>query len=535
MCSVRTRDIHLLCSICSLFLIFAATSVLAQTAASRVQQGSGAASPLFTLSAKYYSGGLEAGFVTAADVNGDGIPDLLVTNSYYSNTVGVMLGNGYGAFLPAMTYDTGGGFPVAIVPIDVNGDGKLDLVVVNQAPCYTCSGDGSIAVLLGNGDGTFQTAKTYDSGGVGPAAGDLGPNPIAVVDLNRDGKLDVVVANCAPSGSSGCGDGEGNIGVLLGNGDGTFGPVATHRTGLSPGGTGLAVADLRGNGKLDAIVTSACIYSEDCPAGEVAVLLGNGNGTFKRSVIYPSAGWTATGIAVADLNFDGKLDLVVGGCGSSNCFGANGVVTVLLGNGDGTFGAPTAYDSGGRLADGLTLADVNGDGNLDIVVANTIDGSLGILEGVGDGTFLPPLTFGSSECLCYSVTLTDVNRDGKPDVVMSGLGNSDKGTIDVFINSATSTYRGTTTTLSSSLNPSVFGQSVTFTAQVTAGKTAVPNGEPVIFTDGKTTLASVPLSGGIAAYTTSSLSVKTHEIKATYTGDTWLQASAKTIKQVVEE
>jgi hypothetical protein len=193
------------------------------------------------------------------------------------------------------------------------------------------------------------------------------------------------------------------------------------------------------------------------------------------------------------------------------------------------------YDSGGRLADGIALADINGDGKLDILVANTIDGSLGVLPGQGDGTFLPPLTFGFNECLCYSVAITDVNSDGKPDILMSGLGPSDRGTVVVFINSVAGSYSGTMTTLSSSLNPSFYGQAVTFTAQVTSAQGAIPDGEPVTFSTGKTFLASVPLAGGNAVYTTSSLSANSHLIKATYTGDTWHNRSTRTATQVVKK
>jgi hypothetical protein len=456
-----------------------------------------------------------------------------VANAYYYNTIGVLLANGYGAYLPVVTYSSGGGFPVSIVPVDVNGDGKLDLVVFNQTPCYACSGDGLVAVLLGNGDGTFQPAMTYDSGGVNPPAGDEGPNPMAVVDVNGDGKVDVVVANCAPKGSTGCGDGNGNIGVLLGNGDGTFQPVVTHTTGFSQGGTGLAVGDLNGDGELDVIVTGSC---KICQKGHIAVLLGNGNGTFKPPVHYALLEAGTSGIAIADLNSDGKLDVVVGGC----CSRLDGLVTVMLGNGDGTFGAPRGY--GEPFPDGLALADVNGDGILDILVADDAQPTaLGVLEGVGDGTFLAPLNFyvhPSSVYLntsVFSVAVTDVNRDGKPDVIVGGSYGTNDDFVTVFINSPTATYQSTKITLSSSLNPSAFGQSVTFTARVTVGEGSVPDGEPIIFSQGTKRLASVPSTGGTASYTTSSLSVGGHYITAAFSGDTYLKSSKATgIKQVVE-
>jgi hypothetical protein len=459
-------------------------------------------------------------------VNGDGHPDLLVANSYYSDSIGVMLGNGDGTFRSAVNYPSGGGFPMGIVAVDIDGDGKLDLIVMNQTPCYSCTGNGNIAVLLGRGDGSFKAAKTYDSGGVGPAAGNLGPNPMAVVDVNGDGKLDVVVENCAPSGSGGCGDGNGTVGVLLGNGDGTFRPVVTYDSGISLGGTGLAVGDLNGDGKPDLVVTSWCINSESCPPGRVGVLLGNGDGTFGQSVKHALAGWNATGIALADLNHDGNLDVVVGGCGSSNCWGPNGIVTVLLGKGDGTFKSAVGYDAGGRLADGLVVADVNGDGRLDVVVADTIDSSVGVLLGKNDGTFFPGVTFGSGN-FSYSVAVADVDGDGRPDVMVAGLG----AIVGVLINSSKPLV-ATTTALATSKNPATPGLSVTFTATVSAAS-GTPTGT-VIFYDRSMAVGSATLAGGSASLSWSSLVRGNHYITAAYQGSSdFAPSTSAVLKEVV--
>lgn len=593
-----------------------------------LQQENGPGGPLFFPPVVYDSGGFEAGFVTVADVNGDGKLDMLVTNSYYSNTIGVLLGNGDGTFRPVATYASGGGGPIAIVPVDVDVDGKLDLVVVNQTPCYACAGDGVVAVLLGNGDGSFRAPVIYDSGGLYPGAGGFD-----VADLNGDGLLDVVVANCAPSGSSGCGDGNGVVGVLLGIGNGKFRSVVTHDTGISSGGTGLVLADLNRDSKPDLIVTNGC-GSETCPQNVVGVLLGNGDGTFQQTVTYPVPVWAAIGMEVADINLDGKLDLVLGGCGASDCFGPNGVVTVLLGNGDGTFRPSSAYDSGGRRGDGIAVAEVNGDGKLDVLVVNTIDNSVGMLPGKGDGTFMPPLTFASGADYgrdSYSVVIADVNSDGRPDLLVSSscCGVGGNGVVGVLINSGTFSYSRTTTTLVTSLNPaapkqivtytatvtseagdavtgtvrlqdgdlsiasttlvnnqagystpyktvgvhpiratysgdpehsssssatlteyiqgvskttvttsgspSFVGQPVTFTAMVTSKYGTIPDGELVTFFDGATTLGSVALAGGTVALATSSLSAKTHTIKAVYGGDATFKGSHGATIQVVEK
>ena len=387
--------------------------------------------PLFLPAVTYGTGGTEATFVTVADVNSDGKPDLLVANTYYSNTIGVLLGNGDGTFQTAVTYPSGGGFPATIVPVDLNGDRKMDLVVANQSTCYACSGNGVVAVLMGNGDGSFQPAVTYDSGGLGFANNGLGPAEVAVSDLNGDGKLDIVVTNCAASSATGCGDGDGFIGVLFGNGDGTFQSALSYDSGVSHPGTALALADLNGDGNPDLILAA--------PPSSVAVLLGRGDGTFRAPVFYGSGGVNVQEIVAADLKGNGKLDLAVAGCTALDCFTSGGIAGVLLGNGDGTFQKSVAYDTGGRLADGLAVADVNGDGKLDVVAANVLDFSVGVLLGNGDGTVQPALTYPSGGNLTYSVVAHDVNGDRKPDLLVSSCavgsfcGGTD-GVVGVLLN-----------------------------------------------------------------------------------------------------
>jgi VCBS repeat protein/IPT/TIG domain-containing protein len=175
------------------------------------------------------------------------------------------------AFAPAVAYGSGGYGAVAVASADVNGDGKLDLLVANECATSCASGvAGSVSVLLGNGDGTFQPAVAYASGGYQTSA-------VVVADVNGDGKPDLLVANeCSDSA---CRD-YGTIGVLLGNGDGTFRTAMTFEAG---GGyaLSLAVADVNGDGKPDVVAAS----------GEnAAVLLGNGDGTFQTAVNYYADG-----------------------------------------------------------------------------------------------------------------------------------------------------------------------------------------------------------------------------------------------------
>jgi FG-GAP-like repeat/Abnormal spindle-like microcephaly-assoc'd, ASPM-SPD-2-Hydin/FG-GAP repeat len=337
------------------------------TVAVLLGQGNGA----FQSAVTYGSGGYGASAIAVADVNGDGKLDLLVANQCASicsgsspgvGSVGVLLGNGDGTFQPAVTYPTVAFFGSALTVADVNGDGKPDLLVTIQCSSSPCSSDSEVGVLLGNGDGTFQGAVTYSSGGYAAES-------IVVRDVNGDGKPDVLVANqCVSYGD--CANG-GGVGVLLGNGDGTF----RNEVAFSSGGVAdsVAVADVNGDGKPDLVVGNYCAPGSACPGakkGTVAVLLGNGDGTFQTAVSYVSGGYAQPSVGVADVNGDGKPDLLVASqCADSACSG-NGLVGVLLGNGDGTFQPVVVYGSGGFYAASLAVADLNGDRKPDLIVAN---------------------------------------------------------------------------------------------------------------------------------------------------------------------
>ena len=339
----------------------------------------------------YSSGGVVAASVAIADVNRDGNPDLLVANqclnrSCTSGGVSVLLGNGNGTFQTAQSYATGGLTAVSVAVGYFNGGKKIDLVVANE--CQSSgSCKGSVGVLLGNGNGTFQPAQTYASGGATAVS-------VVTGDFNGDGKTDLAVANQCPSSGS-CSN--GNVGVLLGNGDGTFHQAQTYASGGNDT-SAVAVSDLTGNGQMDLVLSNQCQMSGNCNVGSVSVLLGNGDGTFQSAQSYISDGVFADFTGVGDWNGDKKPDLaVVNQCQTSvNC---SGIVTIFLGNGDGTFQVPPSYASGGYDADSVALGDLNGDGNLDLVVANLCqsnncshgtNGIVSVLLGNGDGTFQAP-------------------------------------------------------------------------------------------------------------------------------------------------
>jgi len=250
---------------------------------------------------------------------------------------------------------------------------------------------------------------------VGYAVGNT-PQSVAVGDFNGDGKLDLVVTNTA----------DGTISVLLGNGDGTFQNQVTYVTGKGP--YSVAVGDFNGDGKLDLVVTNTDLAVANAP-GAVNVLLGNGNGTFQNQVTY-ATGNNPLSVAVSDFNGDGKLDLVVA---NYDAFTSTNTVSVLLGNGDGTFQNQVTYAT---TAESISVAvgDFNGDGKPDLAVAS---GAVNVLLGNGDGTFQNQVTYSTGDS-AYSVVVADFDGDGKLDLAVA---NGDDNTVSVLRGNGDGTFQ----------------------------------------------------------------------------------------------
>lgn len=339
-------------------------------------------------SAKVYSVGEEPQVVIAADFNNDGKLDL-ATADFTSADVSILLGNGDGTFQKAQKFTTTYS-PSALAVGDFNHDGNLDLAVTE----YGFNTPGVLAIYLGQGNGTFKAGATYQVGSL--------PYDVTVADFNGDGILDLATAN----------NGDNDVTILFGKGDGTFQSPVTYDAPLPERILGV---DLNHDGHPDLAVLAYCgTDPQNCPNGAVQVMLNNGKGSFGAPQ-YFEVGIGPDGIAAADLNHDGKIDLAV----ANNNFQAPSVVSVLLGKGDGTFQSAVNYPVGNGPA-GVAIADFNGDGNQDIALANVGNGTASVLLGNGDGTFQPAVTLtGPASSAPISVAAADFNRDGRPDLAIA--------------------------------------------------------------------------------------------------------------------
>jgi hypothetical protein len=493
--------------------------------------------------------GETASALAAGDFGGDGKLDLVMASNAGSNSVTVLPGKGDGTFVaaPAVIANV---LPTDIVAGDFNGDGKPDLAVAGSA---------GVVVLLGNGDGTFRAGPTLINNSPG--------GPIVVGDFNGDGKQDIAVSagsrvqvflgngngtfqapkvfNLAISESivsmvagvfvpgggldlavtvlTQSGPEDSVVTVLLNNGNGTF--VKGQTINVGQDALGLAAADINGDGKLDLVTTSFL------PDGtrNVEVLLNKGKGTFEAPII-TTPGGSSTTVATGDFNGDGRQDVLLTDY-------RDNTVSVLLGNGNGTFGTPLVFHFNNPVLEvGVpAVGDFFGDGKLSVAVSTGL-GVVSVLRGNGDGTFQANVDYigdfhGQQPA---AVVAADLNGDGKLDLAATNFLTDD---VSVLLNTSPPSSQATiatTTKLTSDAHTAVFGQQVTLTATVTSAK-GVPTGT-ITFFNGSTPLGEVALDPNGQARLLVQLAPGTHSLRASFAGIAPFTASASaTLSETVNK
>ncbi len=336
-------------------------------------------------------------WVSVADFNGDGKADVAVplNGAGSSNNVKVLLGNGAGGFSSTTTLSAGTD-SIATGTGDLNGDGKVDLIVANL-------NSNNLSVFLGNGAGGFAAVNNFTTG--------AGPNYVRVADINKDGKPDLLSANSSTN----------TVSVLLGTGTGSFGVKTDFTVGAASSSPfAVATPDLNGDGFLDLVAVNSA-------TNNIGVRLGDGTGSFGALTNVATGAAGPADLQARDVNGDGKIDIVTANNGSN-------FVSVLIGNGSGGFAAATtiATDAANGGPYSVVLDDFNGDGKDDLAAANFNTGNLAVLLGNGAGTFAPRTNF-TAGTGPISVYTGDFNGDGKADLVTV---NYTSGTVSVLLNTS---------------------------------------------------------------------------------------------------
>jgi uncharacterized repeat protein (TIGR01451 family) len=381
---------------------------------------------------KSYPVGTRPSDVVVGDFNGDGKPDIAVANRGSGN-VSILLNNGDGTFAPAMNFEAGDS-PSVLASGDFNADGKLDLAVF-QPGNPDLSVAGSVNVLLGNGDGSFRAPQTMT---LTPFAYQM-----AVADFNLDKKSDLAVSSVNFS----TGTPVVTLSIFLGKGDGTFQPetqISAPAPGIGRDAGVLTTGEFNGDGKPDLALANR-------GDGSISILLGKGDGTFQQtSTVGVAVGFSWVGVQVADVNHDGKQDLVVNSMHFQDPPPGNNEgptsradhTSVFLGNGNGTFqGEQIVAISSWRKAnvfapavgDSISpavIGDYNGDGELDLAFLRTTllasrlnHASLDVTLGRGDGTFSSALSFSPANSIGIGAS-GDLNGDKLSDLVFLDVASS---------------------------------------------------------------------------------------------------------------
>ena len=341
--------------------------------------------------------------VVVGDFNKDGKPDIATSNS---SGVSILLGTGTGSFGTATNF-SGGNKALALG--DFNSDGNLDLAELRNNPGELPTDQ--VAILLGNGTGSFGAATSF-------YVGEPRPNAVAVGDFNTDGKPDLATANF-----------EGYVSIFLGTGTGSFVAATYFNVGTNP--QSVVARDFNADGILD-------LATANYNSNNVSILLGTGTGSF-GSVTNFNVGTNPRSVVAEDFNADGKLDLATANNQSNN-------VSILLGTGTGSFGAATNFNAG-TSPYSVTVGDFNSDNKSDLAVANsgTNSNTVSILLGDGTGNFGAAANFGAGTNP-YSVAVGDFNADGKTDLATANYGSNNVSVLlnnTPVVNFGAAAYSGT--------------------------------------------------------------------------------------------
>ena len=438
-------------------------------------------------------GGLPT-FLAVADMNHDGIPDLVLAAGSYIYS---MRNNGSGTFTNKANIGVARNM-TGLAIADFNGDGNLD--VATSAPNFSSSLT-EVYLILGDGNsGLSQEATLVGQGGFQPAA-------IVSGDFNGDGKNDLAVLNSARVVGS---DNTSTLMVFLGSGTGTFAPVSGIPRPLSgTRGAAMLVGDFNLDGKLDLAIVHQQASASNTTQGALTILLGNGDGTFTEAAGSPYlTGNTSTSVTTGDFNNDGFADLAVGAQADSTRS-----ITVLLGNGTGSFTSSSVGIAG--QVEGLTAADFDGDGNIDLVAVNVTGNADLVLLGNGMGGFAAPIGFPSTATSGAGgyAAAADFTSDGATGLVSTGA-------LGTQLNFFSGSKAPTTTTLTSPASGRlVVGDTITFTSTTVDSPAWAKAGGTVTFVDGANMYPAGTVNSSGQASTGIALTLGAHNFYASYSGD----------------